>query len=291
MRRIAVATCLLATLVACSAAEPQAASPSPAHTPSVAGQSPSSEPVPTYEERVADPGAILSGARVRRTKDGFVVVAAWIVQRAGGRTRTVIATSDDGFRTATYERYSHDAYYELIPYDEPPGPGPDPDGMLSQPVTSLRAGTLGYVLGGDGATLFPFERTARSTDEGRTWTTYEVTEVHGERAYTSGEVILPNGRLLVNLTNWSGDKAGRPSKVHHGMWLSEGDDWSSFAPYEPPFSPPVDQDPLEWPAYLSLGTTTSAAGSVIWTSSPAGLLYVSTDGGVTFTQIPARPQA
>jgi hypothetical protein len=106
--------------------------------------------------------------------------------------------------------------------------------------------------------------------------------------YLTGAVVLNDGRLLVNLTNWSGDRAGRPSQVHHGLWISDGQDWGGFAPYEPLLSPPASTTASPWPAHESLAATQSPAGSVIWTSAPEGLLYVSTDDGRTFTAIPAR---
>ena len=245
-------------------------------------------PEPTLEEYVADPAAILSGARVRRTETGFLVVAAWIVERGERRAKQILATSGDGFRTATYERYTQDAWYAQIPFEEHPEPGPDPQGLLDSPVTSLLPDTLGYVLGGDGATLLPFDRTARSTDQGLTWTTFDVPQVDGEQAYVTGTVVLADGRLLVCLNNWSGDRPNRPSRVHHGLWISDGDDWASFTPYEPPFSPPIQDAVQEWPAHQGLEATTSPSGAVIWTSSPEGMLYVSTDDGATFTEIPVR---
>lgn len=216
------------------------------------------------------------------------MVAEWILSPSQGRARRVIATSSDGFRTASYQRWTRKAWYAQIPFEEHPEPGPATGGLMSSPVTSLRPGTLGYVLGADGATLFPFARTARSTDDGRTWTTFEVSKVDGEQAFVNGVVVLADGRLLVSLNNWSGDKRGRPSKVHHGLWISDGDDWGTFAPYEPTFSPTLEATIQEWPAYQSLAATRSPSGPAIWTSSPEGLLYVSTDDGYTFTEIPAR---
>jgi hypothetical protein len=261
----------------------------PTSTPSSTSRSSAEATLePTLEEYVADPDAVLTGARVRRTEDGFLVVANWIVERPGRRAKRILVTSEDGFRTASYERYTRNGFFAQIPFAEHPEPDPPSDGLLVSPVTSLLPGTAARVLGGDGATLFPFQRTARSIDGGRTWTMFEVDEVDDERGYVTGGVVLADGRQLVNLTNWSGDRRNRPSKVHHGLWISDGGDWGSFAPYEPPFDPPIEQKPQEWPAYSSLDATTSPAGSVIWTSSAEGLLYVSTDDAKTFTAIPAR---
>jgi hypothetical protein len=288
--RATIGTLLLPIVALCltgCAADPprteRTSTPSTTTTPSAAAT-----PEPSLEEYVAEPDAVLSGARVRRTDDGFLVVASWIVERPGRRAKRILVTSDDGFRTATYEKYTQKRFFARIPFPDHPEPDPPSDGLLVSPTTSLVPGTAARVLGGDGATLFPFERTARSTDGGRTWTTFDVDEVDGQRAYVTGSVVLADGRQLVNLTNWSGDRRHRPSKVHHGLWISDGDDWGSFAPYEPPFDPPIDKKPQEWPAYSSLEATVSPSGSVIWTSLPDGQLYVSTDDGVTFTRIPAR---
>ncbi|GAB3261955.1 hypothetical protein [Nocardioides dilutus] len=237
---------------------------------------------------MADPRSVLTGARLRRSVDGFLVVAAWSLAKEQGGAWQALATSDDGFQTASYERWTHDGFYELIPFEEPSEPGPPTDGLLASPAVSLHAGIVGYVLGGDGATLFPFQRTARSTDGGRSWTTFDVARVEGEMGYLTGQVVLSDGRLLVNLTNWSGDRRGHPSRAHHGLWISDGQDWGRFTPYEPPFSPPAPTTPSAEPAHQSLSATRSSAGSVVWTSGPEGLLYVSTDEAKTFTAIPAR---
>ena len=45
------------------------------------------------------------------------------------------------------------AWDAQIPFEEHPEPGPATGGPMSSPVTSLRPGTLGYVLGADGARL------------------------------------------------------------------------------------------------------------------------------------------
>jgi hypothetical protein len=148
--------------------------------------------------------------------------------------------------------------------------------------------------GGDGATLFPFEATARSHDGGQTWTTYDVAAVDGERAYTSGQVVLSDGRLLVLLTSWSDDRRSRPGPRHHGLWVSDGDDWSRFTPYdEASFLPPPGPPPaggrlaeLSWQA--SLGADPQRGG-VIWLQGWDDRLYVSSDAARTFRAIPARP--
>jgi hypothetical protein len=277
-----VALCLAGCAEGPPRAEPTT-TPSATSTPSA-----TATPGPTLEEYVADPDGILSDARVRRTDHGFLVVADWVVERPGRRAKRVLATSDDGFRTATYERYTTKAFYAQIPFEVHDEPGPDPQGQLAGPATSLRQGTLGYVLGGDGATLLPFDRTARSTDDGRTWKTFEVPQVDGEQGYVTGQVVLADGRLLVCLNNWSSDRANRPSRIHHGLWVSAGDDWATFTPYEPPFLPTIDASAQKWPGYSSLEATMSPSGPVIWMSTAEGLLYVSTDDATTFTQIHAR---
>ena len=244
----------------------------------------------TREQIVHHPQSVLVGARVRPTAEGFQVVSWWRLRSDGHTTWQAIATSDDGFATATYERWTLMGFYGDTPAHELPEP-PAAEGLLKWPLPSLvespSEGTMGYSLGGDGATLFPFERTARSTDGGETWVTYDVARVDDERAYLNGGVVLSDGRLLVLLGNWSDDRPRRPSGIHHGLWVSEQDDWSSFAPWEPTYSPPLEPTADGWHPASSLEASAWSGQDVIWSVTSSGL-YVSTDDGQSFRAIPAR---
>jgi len=248
----------------------------------------------TPEQVVRDPRSVLVGARVRPTAGGgFQVISWWRVHLDSGRTRQAIATSDDGFATATYDRWTLKGFYGATPAHELSEP-PAADDLLAWPLPSLvespSEGTRAYALGGDGATLFPFEKASRSTDGGESWTTYDVERVDGETGYLNGGVVLSDGRLLVLLGSWSGDRlrpSRRPSRTHHGLWVSEGDDWGSFTPWEPSYSPPLVPTVDGWHPVTSLEATWWR-GEVIWSVTSSGLLYVSTDDARTFTAIPAR---
>jgi hypothetical protein len=274
---------LLASALATGCAEPVA----PDATPTSA--IPTTTRV-TPEQVVADPRSRLVGARVSRTPHGYAVKAWWRLID-GHHSRDAIARSDDGFAEATYQRWSDRAFYGDRPPRRDPEPPAEP-GRLAWPLTSLvvgvSEGTLGSALGGDGATLFPFEAMARSTDHGESWTTYDVPQVEGERGYLSGGVVLDDGRVLALLDRWSGDRARRPSAVHHGFWVSDRDDWSDFAPLHPVFTPAVDAPDGQHPPFSSLEAGTTGGLTVVWTVVEGSRLFVSVDEGATFTEIPAR---
>jgi hypothetical protein len=164
-------------------------------------------------------------------------------------------------------------------------------GLLVNTVQSLDDGLQARVGGHDGATLFPFEKVARSTDDGVTWTTYDVPKIGGERAYVSGGVVLRDGRHLALLGSWSGDRRHHPGVQHHGLWVSDGDDWSSYVPVEPVFEPALTPAPgrvlTEWSSLDSLQVSPTGGG-VIWATSWDDRLYTSVDGARTFTEIAAR---
>jgi hypothetical protein len=200
--------------------------------------------------------------------------------------------SEDGFRTTTEEQWSQQRYQELFPELVDRKPDPPSAGLLATEAVSLASGLSeglrAFVLGGDGATLFPFERTMRSTDGGDTWTASDVPMTHGQRAYVTGQVVLSDRRLLVLLANWSGDRGGRPSALHHGLWISDGQNWGHFAPWKPRFTPGLEPTERGWSPLQSLGASTSDTGGVIWVLT-ANKLYVSVDEAQTFGAIPARP--
>ena len=107
--------------------------------------------------------------------------------------------------------------------------------------------------------------------------------VDGELAYVEGADVLPDGRLLALLDHWSGDRGRHLSAPHHGLWISAGDDWGSYAPYRPRFVPKVQS------ALVDLGGTSGRSG-VVWVRTSDVQLYVSRDGR-TFEEEPTRPMA
>ena len=156
-------------------------------------------------------------------------------------------------------------------------------GLLPQPVTSLARDTLAIVSGGDGATLFPFQQASRSTDGGATWTTAPLPLFDGERAYTEGQVVLPDGRLLALLTHFSEDRPDRPSARPHGLFVSKADDWSTMRPLQPqPMTPPR---PGTWSSLSHLGAS-PAPEPVVWIVDGDRLLV--SDGDLRFEEVQLR---
>ena len=112
-------------------------------------------------------------------------------------------------------------------------------GMVPTTDDSLHA----LQLGGDGATLFPWDRVLKSTD-GRTWTSYDGPD--DPKGYGNPVTVAPDGRLVLDLVGWSDARIGRPSSRRLGLYA--GADWARLEPVAPasPFlaqdSPPVRSD-------------------------------------------------
>ena len=270
VKLVIAAVAALSLLSAC-AQDSRAEPPVPRSTTS--GSSRTSGP----QSIVDDPQARLVDVRLSRSDDGVRVVAWW--QRG---MDNAIAISDDGFESAEYRLWTK-GWYDPDAKTQAAADGPAVPGLLPWRAASLLPGVRGVVGGGDGATLFPFQEAARSTDGGSTWTRYEIPTVTDARAYTSGQVVLPDGRLLALLDAWSDDH-GRPSAHFHGLYVSSGDDWSTYRPYRPTFTPSPTDRPRGFSPLVSL----QAGHGVAWSMTWDGELYVSTDGAETFRQVPTR---
>jgi hypothetical protein len=280
--KTAAALVLLLLLTACADAEGEA--PTAAPTTVAASPTPTRDVRPTPEEIVADPEARLQSVKVRRTPTGLHVAAWWRVDNgdATGEGGAIVESSDD-FET-THHRPWTKAWYAAPPT---PLDVPGLEGLMQQPTTSFAPGVRAVSGGGDGATLFPFEAMARSTDGGASWTSYEVPKVDDERAYSSGEVVLPDGQVLALLTNWSDDRRNRPSDRHHGFYESHGDDWSHYSPVTPTFRPALPPTPRGWSPLTALQAS-ATGGGVIWTTTDDERVYVSVDAGQTFRETRVR---
>ncbi|WP_344150570.1 sialidase family protein [Nocardioides koreensis] len=252
---------------------------------------PGTAPPRTPEQVVEDPESSLLGVAVARTPAGLRVTTGWACVHPHCRHDRAIAVTDDGFVTARYVRWDRRHGERLLP-----GPGQESTyparatgltGLLPWPAASLDPGVVGVIGGGDGATLFPFMRTARSTDGGSTFTTVDVPASQGARAFGSGFVVLADGRLLALLDHWSDDRAGRPSDRWHGLYASAGRDWSAYTPVRPDFTPEPGPAPRGFSPLVSLEAD-PARGGVIWTRTWDGRLYVSTDGARTFEETATR---
>src|SRR4051794_10947148 len=94
-------------------------------------------------------------------------------------------------------------------------------GDLPELVPTASDRVHAVLLGGDGATLFPWTRILESTD-GAAWTSYDGPE--DPIAYVDSPAVLPDGRLLINVEVWSDQRAGRPAARPVGTYV--GRDWS-----------------------------------------------------------------
>ena len=139
--------------------------------------------------------------------------------------------------------------------DNPFGPG-----RLAQPVASLRPGVEALIGGGDGATLLPFELVSKNGGAPQ-----RIMEPRGTQ--TAGAVVLADGRLLALLTSEPG---------RHALWVSDGDDWTRYVPY--------DVGPSR---ATSLGAS-AAPDPVVWLETSDYGVFVSTDDATTFSALQIR---
>jgi hypothetical protein len=280
---------VLAVLVGGCSADPKAEPPpSPGRTPTIPTDV-SSAVSAAFGDVVDDPGARLTGAYVERHGPTLSVNAYWICSHIRCGNQQVIASSADGFATADYVHLTRRTYAERM---LPPRPLRVPRlrelrHLITSPVTSLRRGLLAVVAGGDGATLLPFQRVVRSTDAGATWRTFDIALTAGQRAYTSGQVVTSDGRLVALLDHWSGDRAGRPADRVHGLHASADTDWSSYHPLRARFDPPLVGAPRGFPSLVTFQAS-AAPDPVIWATTWDSRLYVSTDDAASFSEVPAR---
>ncbi len=276
---IAFAVLLLPT--GCNEPTTRASSPPPSPT-AAASRTPSEV---TPEDVVRGSRSQLLDAVVRPAGDSFEVTAWWGCVVRGCQGRRAITSSSDGFATAAYGKWTSREWLRLSPLPTQ-GHVPAFEGLAQETVWSMEDGAEGVhvvIAGGDGATLKPFQKVGRSSDHGETWEAFDVAPIDAEMAYYSGAVGLPDGRLLVLLDHFSDDGPSAPADRSHGLWISDGRDWSSYAPYEPIFTPPLNPTG-SWGPIVDVDVTAGVISVRTWDSK----LYASTDAAVTFTEIPAR---
>jgi hypothetical protein len=240
----------------------------------------------TPEETVLDSRSRLLDAVVRPTEDGFDVAAWWGCVEQGCQGRRAIATSSDGFATAAYKKWSRRKWEMHSPMPTRPSV-PAFEGLAQDSAPSLVEGEFGaqvVIAGGDGATLKPFQKVARSADHGETWAVYDVAPIDGQMAYHYGGVGLADGRLLVLLDHFTDDGPNAPADRPHGLWISDGIDWTTYAPQRATFSPTLTPTAVGWSEIIDLDATPGVISVRTWDSK----LYVSTDGAVRFLEIRAR---
>jgi hypothetical protein len=160
----------------------------------------------------------------------------------------------------------------------PPGDRQLMVGMIPTIDDSLHA----LQLGGDGATLFPWDHVLKSTD-GRTWTSYD-----GPRSpmgYGDPVAVLPDGRLLLDIDGWSDATNQQPSA--HPLGLYTGTDWGHLraVPLAGPFA---GQDSHTF-FLMTLDVAVTTRSVTIYAETPdeAGVVS-SSDGGTTWRHDRAR---
>lgn len=274
---------------------------------------------------MSDPDAQPYFLDVARSGGSFDVTGMWLLRRPHQRHPwSALAESGDGFRTGRYVGGSYRQLQPAAQRDIPDGAEEyeacssiaggadlcfdydrtqaawtfdhgsswteaelDLGHLLPSTTESVAPDVFAVVGGGDGATLFPFERVVRSVDAGRSWQRFDLPLFDGERAYTSGDVVTSDGRLVTLLDHFSDDRAGRPGRRHHGLWTSAGDDWASYRPLRPRLTPQPQPSPDGWSTITSLAAS-SDPDPVIWVTTWDHRLYVSTDDARSFREIPAR---
>jgi hypothetical protein len=198
-----------------------------------------------------------------------------LVQQPGGRLVATqyygeygVAWSDDGGDTWSQQQL------------------PGVPGMSTyQVLESLEPDTIAVAEGGDGATLFAFDRVHRSTDGGATWDVVDIPQVDGDQAYLGWAHVRDDGSLVSYMSSWSDARAHRPTAHPSGPYESEGTDWSRLRLVEPGLVGADTGDLLA--SQVQLLGVLPGDGSRIYVHD-AGEAYVSADGGTTWEPVAAR---
>lgn len=159
---------------------------------------------------------------------------------------------------------------------------PDDEHLTAEFVPTPSDGLHVLVLGGEN-TVFSWDRVLKSTD-GATWTS-SYDGPNDPTGYLGETVILPDGRLLVNVDGWSDATNKRPSA--HQVGLYAGADWAHLRPV--PVGPPfAGQDRHTFaPTILDLAVTAQSVTIYAETPDQKGVVS-STDGGTTWRPEGAR---
>jgi hypothetical protein len=160
----------------------------------------------------------------------------------------------------------------------PPGDRQLMVGMIPTTDDSVQA----LQLGGDGATLFPWDTVLKSID-GAQWTSYDGPD--DPKGYGDPLAVLPDGRLLLDIEGWSDQRGSRPSVNPSGFW--GGTDWAHLQPV-PLAWPFAGQDSHRFvPTILDVATTTSSVTLYAQTPDQSGVVS-SSDGGNSWRPERAR---
>jgi hypothetical protein len=156
-----------------------------------------------------------------------------------------------------------------------------PGSELPELIPTASDDVHAVLVGSDGATLFPWVRVLKSTD-GRAWTACPPPD--GPTAYVDSPVVLPDGRLQLDVEGWSEQRAGEPAPRAVGLYA--GDDWSAPQPVTlgAPFGASPDRALMN---ILDLAVTARSV-TVYAQTDDRTTVYASTDGGSTWQQVAAR---
>jgi hypothetical protein len=117
---------------------------------------------------------------------------------------------------------------------------------------------------------------------GTTWTSYPGPG--GLQAYVDSAVVLPDGRLLIDVQAWSDLHRGHPSARPQGLYT--GGNWSATAPVAmgAPFDVGTHSLMMN---ILDLAVASQAVTVYAQTPDQTGVV-ASNDGGATWQPVPAR---
>ncbi len=320
LRPLTVPALLAATLLAAcapSSTSTPATSPPATGAPTPTPTEPSAAPPLDLAALVQADDVVTGPLHLTRRGEAYRSISLQIVRRGGGERDLYVVTRTRTGAEPTYEALrARDAYAAVSP--RPKG-APDSgsctrlvggvdlcasdrpgvltwtddagaswqrhpsslDGLLLSPVDALAPGVLAVIGGSDGATLFPFEAFEKSTDAGTTWTSGDFPVFDAARAYSSGGAVLSDGRLLTVLGAFSDDRPRRPAERPHGLYVSDGSDWTRMTPADATFDPPLPDTGDD--SALETVSASAAPDPVVWVETLEGLVYVSTDEAATFT--------
>lgn len=235
------------------------------------------------------PGSRLQDAYVTRADDDSLQVDTWwqVTQgNAQGTGQGDILSSDDGFASRDVTAWTQAAAEKAFPpptSDAPDSPA-EFEELLASPGDSALPGSQVLLGSKPGPARLEFAAVAVTDDSGASWEVAQVPAIQGQTPSASAAVLLPDGRVLMLLNDWSGDRPGRPAAINHGLWISAEGDRSSYLPYRPAFSPGLEQAES---GDAGIDTLRADDTGVVWVTS-GDRLFVSTDGAVTFTEVAAR---
>ncbi|KQZ75263.1 hypothetical protein [Nocardioides sp. Root151] len=148
----------------------------------------------------------------------------------------------------------------------------DAENLLTQLVPSADPDRHAVVAGGDGATLFPFNVVHRWDGDGAV---QRFDQSSSPQAYIAHQAVLPDGRLLIDVEDWSDGDA--PTGLH----VSAGDDWTRFTPVR--LGAPFDREPAQ-----VLGIQAHHGVLTIDAVTADGAVHRSTDAGATWQPLVVR---